>query len=170
MSNKKQQILRDSFLIGGLLIIVLAIFLIYYSLKTKGELALVLYDHDVLFEVNMENGEMKALTFLYETDEMPLIVKKDLIVKEEIFNDLTEGEGVLVYKDEANKKDYYFVKGNLGYVKIYYNKVSKKMKVVEETSPYNICSKQGESNDAPIVCLPNFITIKFTNHELDSII
>lgn len=170
MSNKKKQILRDSLLVGGLLIIVFIVFAVYYSYKKEGEVALVLYDNDVLFEINMENGEFKGLTSVYNTDEMPVIIKKDLIVNELIFTDLIEGEGVLVYQDEINKKDYYFVKGNLGYVKIYYNQVTKKMKVVEETSPYNICSKQGESNDAPIVCLPNYITIKFLDHELDSVI
>ena len=44
---------------------------------------------------------------------------------------------------------------------IEYNSRNKTIKVLEETSPYNICSTQGESKGAPIVCLPNLVTITF---------
>lgn len=170
MTEKKPQILRDLILIGTLILFVGIAFILYYALKPKGELAIVAYDNQALFKVNMESGETTLLTASYTTDEMPKIDGEKLMVKGEVFEQIKEGEGVLIYKDGTNNKEFFFVKGNLGYVKIYYNKKTKKMRVDEETSPYNVCSKQGESNDVPIVCLPNFITIKFTKNELDDVI
>lgn len=45
-----------------------------------------------------------------------------------------------------------------------------KLRVVEETSPLHLCSKQGFSNTTPIVCLPNKIIIEFNNDELDTVV
>ena len=77
---------------------------------------------------------------------------------------MKEKEVVLAYGN------YYFIKGKLGYVKIEYSPSKKKIRVVEETSPYNICSKQGYSDNAPIVCLPNLIYITFSDSEVDFVI
>lgn len=170
MDAKKKQLLRDVILVSSLLLIVLVVFIIYYSVKTVGDLAVVAYDNETLFEVDMESGVSTVLTDVYKTNEMPLIKGDDLLVEGEKFESLKKGEGVLIYKSESDFKDYYFIKGNLGYVKIYFNKKTKKMKVLEETSPYNTCSKQGESNDVPLVCLPNYVTIKFTKNIVDDII
>lgn len=170
MTNKKSQLTRDITLISILLLIVLVVFVLYYALKKEGDLAIVSYNNEILFEVNMDNGEITALTSIYETIIMPVIENDDLIVDGEVFLDLDKGKGVVVYKNQLDQKDYYFVKGNLGYVKMYYSYATNKMRVTEETSPYNTCSKQGESNDVPIVCLPNYVTVKFTSNEVDDII
>lgn len=170
MTNKKTQLTRDIILISILLLIVLIVFGLYYYLKEEGDLAIVSYDSETMFEVNLDNGELIALTTVYEVIEMPVIESSNLIIEGIVFLKLEKGEGVVVYKNQVEKKDYYFVKGNLGYVKMYYNYSTKKMRVIEETSPYNTCSKQGESNDVPIVCLPNYVTIKFASNEVDDVI
>ena len=63
----------------------------------------------------------------------------------------------------------YVIKGRLGYVLLEYSPEKKMIQVVEETSPYNICSNQGFSNSAPIVCLPNYVTIVFGDIDVDVI-
>lgn len=169
MFEKKPELKRDLILIGILLLITGIGLILYYSFKKEGEVAVVSYNNVALFNIELESGVFNSATTTYETDEMPVIKGEKLLVKGKTYLNITEGKGVLVYKDNNDSKDYYFIKGNLGYVKIYYNKVTKKMKVVEETSPYNTCSKQGESNDVPIVCLPNFVTISFSDIALDDI-
>lgn len=170
MLTKRPEFKRDLLLIGLLVVIVGVVFGFYFALKEEGDIALVAYNNVELFQVELENGDFKAATEVFITDTMPAIKDGKLRVNDTSYLEIVEGKGVLIYQDENNKKDYYFVKGNLGYVKIYYNRITKKMKVEEETSPYNTCSKQGESNDIPIVCLPNFITISFTEIILDDVI
>lgn len=164
MLKNKKQLKRDLILIGSLILVVGIIFILYYSLKEDAEVAIVSYDNVILFEVDMENGAFKGVTTTYTADSMPEIKDEDLYVGSEIFTNLKEGDGVLIYNDT------YFIKGKLGYVKIEYNPATKKIRVVEETSPYNICSNQGYSNEAPIVCLPNYVSIKFSKSELDEIL
>lgn len=170
MNSRKKELIRDFVLIGILLLIVGIAFILYYALKEEGEIAIVTYNNQELFQVELDSGKFTANTLSYEVTTLPVIIGEDLVIAELVFTSLSEGSGVVVFKDETNSKDYYFVKGNLGYVKIYYNSVTKKMKVVEETSPYNTCSKQGESNDVPIVCLPNFVTIRFKKLVLDDVV
>lgn len=164
MFTNKKQLKRDLILIGSLILVVGIIFILYYSFKEDAEVAIVSYDNTVLFEIDMENGAFKGKTTTYDADVMPEIKDDNLYIADKVFLNLKEGDGVLVYNDS------YFVKGKLGYVKIHYNSLTKKIRVVEETSPYNICSNQGYSNDAPIVCLPNYVSIKFSKSELDEIV
>lgn len=164
MFTNKKQLKRDLLLIGILILIVGIIFVLYYSLKEEAEVAVVSYDNTALFEIDMENGVFKGKTTSYNASVMPEIKGENLYVGDELFTSLKEGDGVLVFNDN------YFVKGKLGYVKIQYNPTTKKIRVVEETSPYNICSNQGYSSEAPIVCLPNYVSIKFSKSELDEIV
>lgn len=63
----------------------------------------------------------------------------------------------------------YCVQGELGVVVIEY--INGKVRVIEETSPQNICQLQGETDSPakPITCLPNYIsiTIKTEDESLD---
>ncbi len=73
----------------------------------------------------------------------------------------------LVLKIDLNIDKEYSVEGYNGIVKI---KVKdNKLKVIEETSKFHICSKMDYTNNGVIVCLPNKITINFSNNELDTI-
>lgn len=89
-------------------------------------------------------------------------------------------EPTLIYEatgDESNETirrcfvdDFiYCVQGELGVVVIEY--LNGKVKVIEETSPQNICQLQGETDSPakPITCLPNYIsiTIKTEDDSLD---
>lgn len=44
------------------------------------------------------------------------------------------------------------------------------VQVIEETSPNNICSKEGESSGWPLICLPNRIRIEFEQSDEDFIV
>lgn len=82
-----------------------------------------------------------------------------------------EDKEVLKIDLSINKE--YKVKGFLGDVVIEVK--DNKVRVIEETSPNNICQKQGYIKDSTktIVCLPNKIIIKITNdkdNELDGVI
>ncbi len=164
MFNKIKEAKKDILLIFGLIVIVGIIALIYYTTRPKPEVAIVSYDNVALFEVDMETGKFMPNTKDYKATSMPVIDGQRLLVDDVEFTMLKEKEGVLVYGH------YYFIKGRLGYVKIEYSPSKKKIRVVEETSPYNICSAQDFSNNAPIVCLPNYVSIKFSKSELDDII
>ena len=81
-------------------------------------------------------------------------------------------DGNQILEINMNINNIYDVKGYLGNVKIEVK--DKKIRVIEEISPYNICSKMGfvDSVSKPIVCLPNKITIelKQSKKEYDIVI
>ncbi len=151
----KKQLIRDSLLIGIVVMVIAIIYLISVINRKPSEVATVNYDNKPLFSVSLSDGKFGASTDVYEVDAMPKIEDGHLYVNDELFTKLEKGHGVLVYKN------YYVILGNLDYVMIEYNSRNKTIKVLEETSPYNICSTQGESKGAPIVCLPNLVTITF---------
>ncbi len=43
----------------------------------------------------------------------------------------------------------------------YYYGIRGSIKIIEETSPNNICSLEGESSGKPLICLPNRIRVEF---------
>lgn len=53
---------------------------------------------------------------------------------------------------------------------IRYNFTKKTVQVIEEESPYNVCSNQGESNGETLICLPNSIRIEFSTATQDFIL
>ncbi|MFU8786062.1 MAG: NusG domain II-containing protein [Candidatus Izemoplasmataceae bacterium] len=73
-----------------------------------------------------------------------------------------------VYKRCFTEDYIYCVLGELGIVVIEYD--NNRVRVIEETSPQNICQIQGYTNSPlkPLTCLPNYITIIVrTDDELD---
>lgn len=78
-------------------------------------------------------------------------------------------ENDLILKIDLNIDETYIVEGYNGPVKIRVE--NRKIKVEEENSPYNLCSKQGfiSSTYESIVCLPNKITIQIQGSDLDTI-
>lgn len=81
---------------------------------------------------------------------------------------------LVYYKDDIiltidlNINNIYEVNGELGKIKIEVN--NSKIKVIEENSPYHLCSKQGyiSKQGESIVCLPNKIIIKLPNSQIDT--
>ena len=81
-------------------------------------------------------------------------------------------ENKIIKKIDLSKNDIYKVDGYNGEVVIEVK--NHKIGVINETSPYHLCSKQGfvSSSLEPIVCLPNKIVIKIEeeNTELDAVV
>lgn len=148
---------KNDLLLIGLSLILLGGLLIYaVSTRVKGQYAYVKVSNQVLININLNDGSYQANKPMYVVtlNEEPVIDKDKLIYLNET-HDLTFGQTIVVYEN------FFYLKGGLGIVVIEYK--DKKVRVIREKSPYNICSKQGFSNVAPIVCLPNFVTIEFTN-------
>ena len=79
-------------------------------------------------------------------------------------------DGNVVMEIDMSKDGFYEVDGYLGVVSI--QVFDSKIRVVEETSPLNICSKKGfvsNTNDV-IVCLPNKVVIEFLKNDIDAVI
>ena len=86
-----------------------------------------------------------------------------------------EVENAIVYhkKDiilniDLNINNTYQVEGDNGIVKIEVN--NKRIKVIEENSPYHLCSKQGYISrpNESIICLPNRIIIEIPSNDIDT--
>lgn len=100
-----------------------------------------------------------ALCFINQLNtEKPLLAK--------VFYDNKE-----VLEIDLSKDDIYKVKGYLGDVTI--EVLDNKIRVIDETSNRNLCSKQGfvDNINESIICLPNKIVIEFDNEEkLDGVV
>ena len=86
-----------------------------------------------------------------------------------------EGDTVEVYyKDDlvlSADLSIYTVEGLLGNVVIEVK--DKKVRVVKENSPKNICSKEGYISDStkPLICLPNKVVIKIVqSSDMDGVV
>lgn len=90
-----------------------------------------------------------------------------------------EKNALVYYKDNlvltidlsTNGSNTYTVKGELGDVVI--EKNDDKVRVINETSPNHICSKQGyiKENYEVLVCLPNKVVIKIDSKDsIDTIV
>ncbi|MDD4070275.1 MAG: NusG domain II-containing protein [Candidatus Izemoplasmatales bacterium] len=159
----KKLIYRDIILISVVLVIVFGVYFFSLFNRPVGEMAHVKYDNKTLFSINLEDGLRDSKTSTYIVDYMPIIDGDKLFINGVEDTRLKMGDGVIVFGNT------YVVRGRLGYVLLEYSPIKKMIQVVEETSPYNICSNQGFSNSAPIVCLPNYVTIVFGAVEVDVI-
>lgn len=163
MSKKK----RDSLLIGTLLIVFGLLFIVTSTLQKKGEFAYIKVKNQTLFSINLTDGTLKTdpLEVVIISTEAPRIEDNLIWINDYEFYELEMGSGLVRY--QTGDETYYYIQGNLGYVVILYDQSKKQIKIDQETSPYNICSKQGWSDTKPIICLPNFVTIEFNDTEAD---
>lgn len=155
---------HDTLVIGFLLILFGAILMVSLATRKAGEQAYIKYKNNTLFAINLENGAFTKADnqTVYTVDSLPKIDGEILLIDETTFTQLSLGEGIVKYQNN------YFILGNLGFIWIEYS--NHKVRVKEETSPYNICSRVGYSDLQPIICLPNYITIEFRDLGLDVII
>ena len=63
----------------------------------------------------------------------------------------------------------YKVEGQRQIVVIEYNYGQRSVKIIEESSPNNICSLEGTSTGKPLICLPNRIRVEFEREYDESI-
>lgn len=161
----KKQLIRDGLLIGIVVAVIAIIYLISLLNRKPSEVATVNYNNQPLFSVELKSGTLKSQTTVYQVDALPVIKEGKLYIQDTLDTRLEKGKGVIVYNH------HYVILGNIDYVIIQYNQTNQTIRVLEETSPYKICSTQGESKGAPIVCLPNLVTITFGKLDgLDGII
>ncbi len=154
---------HDTLVVGLLLILFGAILIISLATRKSGEQAYIKYKNTTMFAINLENGEFTKANnqTVYNVEALPDIQGDQLLIESIEFTDLTLGQGIVKYQNN------YFILGNLGYIWIEYK--DNKVRVKEETSPYNICSRVGFSDLQPIICLPNYVTIEFRDLGLDVI-
>lgn len=55
-------------------------------------------------------------------------------------------------------------------VVIQYNIERRSVQIIEEESPNNICSREGESTGWPLICLPNRVRVEFDTSDEDFIV
>jgi hypothetical protein len=73
-------------------------------------------------------------------------------------------------KKEITLLGFYSINGVRQILIVKYDFDQKSVEIIEEQSPYNICSKEGVSTGKPIVCLPNRIRIEFESKSDDDFI
>lgn len=61
----------------------------------------------------------------------------------------------------------YAINGIRQEVVIKYDYGRKSVQIIEEKSPNNICSREGESTGWPLICLPNRIRVEFETNDED---
>jgi hypothetical protein len=64
----------------------------------------------------------------------------------------------------------YEVNGIRQEVVIGYNFDDQSVQILKESSPYNVCSKQGVITSGALICLPNSVRVEFKNAEEDFIL
>lgn len=76
----------------------------------------------------------------------------------------------LVLKIDLSKNNIYEVMGTAGVIKL--EVFDNKIKVIEEVSNLNICSKVGyiDKKGESIICMPNDVVIKIEDENLDTVI
>jgi hypothetical protein len=94
-------------------------------------------------------------------------------------------EQIIVHFQQENSEEYPFIdiennritllgdfeiNGVRQEVVIGYDFLNLTVEILEEESPYHICSNQGASSGQALICLPNAIRVEFTSAELDFIL
>ncbi len=86
----------------------------------------------------------------------------------------TTGEIVYPYVDEEDQTitllGDYEISGIRQIVIIAYDYVDRSVEVIRESSPNNICSREGVSTGKPLICLPNKIRVEFDTSDADFIV
>lgn len=160
--NKKKGLAKKDIIVIGVASLI-AIFLLVFTLVTKkeAETAYIKYKNKELFSVNLTSGKYTKKTDEYLEDIKPVIDGDNLMIGDFQDNRIDKGQGVIVYLED--NFTHFYIMGYRGYIHIEYSKERKQIRVVEEDSPYHICSNLGFSNSKPIICLPNLVTIVFDN-------
>ncbi len=136
---------NDRILIIALLILSIGGLLTAYLIQNfafeEGGLAVVYRENEEILQINLINGSYT-------------IVNENFIFRP------SENEINPIYQRCFNEPTIYCVQGRLGVVVIEFQAGS--IRVIEETSPQNICQLQGATNSPAkqITCLPNYVYIR----------
>ena len=124
-------------------------------------------------EILYNPGDATVANVYYGSDQNPIVIID--FTKQEIFVQFEQpsSENYPVV-DAINQTITLLGDFEVGGVRqeviIGYNFDKKTVRVIEEQSPYNVCSKQGESDGAAIICLPNGIRVEFSTATTDFIL
>ena len=104
-----------------------------------------------------------TIDFAYNNGEGRIIKNYD--------QDVPSSYGIYPIIDEDNQTitllGDYEIEGQRQIVVIKYNYEKKSVQIIQEQSPNNICSREGESTGWPLICLPNRIRVEFDTNEED---
>jgi len=80
---------------------------------------------------------------------------------DDIFPIINEGQQTITLLGD------YKINGERQIVVIRYDYGRKSVEIIQEQSPNNICSREGESTGWPLICLPNRIRVEFETNDED---
>ena len=145
---------NDIILIIAVFIIALSGFITVYIIQGRtaleGGIAVVSKDNQEVMHIFLSDGSYEIIDETY------------------IFRP-QEDEVNPLFQQCFNEPNIYCVLGALGVVVIEYQ--NNQVRVIEETSPHNICQLQGFTNSParPVTCLPNYVVIRVIALEEDDI-
>lgn len=142
---------KDIVLITAIALIALSGFLMFSNVfkNTTYNMSLVVFNKEVVAEVDFVNKEVN-------------ILKQDEGGYPKLNEEL---QTITILGNSQGGERFELV--------IKYNYENHSMQIVEEVSPKNICSSDGEQTARTITCIPNGVTITFSNDgevDLDDII
>lgn len=153
---------RDIVLAIVLLLLAGGLFLVINFVTLAGETsyANVYYgtSSQAMVEVNFDSGDVDIN---YEQD-VPVSYEKTYPYVE---NGLNEAEHAVIWVTLLGD---YEIDGVRQELVIEFDLDQKSIQIIEEESPQNICSRQGVSQAAPLICLPNRVRVEFvTSGDVD---
>jgi len=145
--KNKTQNRRDVILVSILLIVIGSVFVYfnYFAYNQDSAVAHIYYgnSNEPIASIDFINQEVK-----YRKQDVP-----------------NEYEDIYPIIDSNNRTitllGDYKVDGRRQIVVIQYNFGAKSVKIIQESSPNNICSLEGTSTGKPLICLPNRIRVEF---------
>jgi hypothetical protein len=150
------------------------------SIQTKRDLLLITLLFIILggiyiaFRLFAFNTEASIANVYYGASSDPIVVidfANNKVIK--MYDQDTPEVGNLVYPiiDENQRTitllGDYTVGGIRQVVVIKYDFGRRSVQVIKESSPNNICSREGESTGWPLICLPNRVRIEFETTDED---
>lgn len=149
--NPKSKLIRDILLFGVLVVVFGGAFLNYHFWP-RGEAlsAVITYQQEAYVKINFQTQDIEIIK--EQTPDYPKKVIGENYIEITILGD---------YKIDGVRQE----------VVIFVDFVEKRIRVSEEKSPYNLCSRQGWANHGYIICLPNSVSINFqTGAQIDGVV
>lgn len=155
--DKSVQTKRDIFLSVALFIVVGALFLLFRLTAFNSDATQAyIYYGDL-------SNPIVTIDFAYNNGEGRIVKNYDQEVPSNY------GSYPLINEDNQTITllGDYEIDGVRQIVVIKYDYIKKSVQIIEEQSPNNICSREGESTGWPLICLPNRIRVEFDTNEED---
>lgn len=154
MKNMNQQKKRDLILVGLLFVLLGGAFLLFrlFAFNEDAALAHVYYGNS--------SDPIVTIDFMKQTIERHYDqdVPSDY---DDNFPLINEEERTITILGD------YTVNGIRQIVVIRYDFGKRSVQIIEEQSPNNICSREGESTGWPLICLPNRVRVEFVTDQGD---